>query len=105
MTIDQFINHMIQHKDYMIKHFANTEIGDDVSEAYETAIEVTMDVVYDKSNWDPVEDEDIIDAAPREFHETYASLLHDAWSAQMLRGVTDDAKQKVITHIFRQGSL
>lgn len=106
MTIDQFVDQVIQHEDYMSKLFKNTGIGDDIDEAYEEALEVAKSVVY-KSNWDSrkiqrMEDEDFIDAASNDFYETYASTLHDLWVDALLDEATDDAKQKFITYILRR---
>jgi len=110
MTIDQFIDQAIRHEDYMLKCFADAPIGYDMNEAYETALEVAKSAVYHDTGWNPrkmrrMEDDDFINAASDEFYETYVSVLHDLWVGTLLDEATDDAKQKFITYIFRQGSL
>lgn len=111
MTVNQFVDQLIQHDDELIANFPESDLAFEINEARTDSLESIFQHLTG-SGWDPeklekMDDEDIIAAERDDFYELYESLLYDriVHGADLFKGNDTRTKESFIKHTFKYGTL
>lgn len=111
MTVNQFVDQLIQHDDELIANFPESDLVGEIKQVREDSLEAIYQHLAG-SGWDPeklekMDDEDIIAAERDDFYGLYESLLYDKLihAIGLFKGNDTRTKESFIKHTFKYGTL